>query len=55
MISEELKQRIERTQKLNREAVKGVREQGEMLNRAAERSVIVVDRAVRQLRRELNR
>ncbi len=55
MISEELKKRIERTQKLNRETVKGVQERREMLTRATERSVIVVDRAVRQLRRELNR
>jgi len=55
MISEELKQRIERTQKLNREAIKRARERSQRLNQAAERSVIVVDQAIRQLRREMRR
>lgn len=50
MTPEQLNKRIERTLKRNQAAVKQANNRAGRLNRAAERSTYVVDRAVRQLR-----
>jgi hypothetical protein len=50
MTPEQLNKRVERTLKRNQVAIKQANSRGQRLNRAAERSTYVVDRAVRQLR-----
>lgn len=51
MISEQLNDRVERTLKRNRTLVKRARERSQQRYRDAERSVLIVERALRQLRR----
>jgi len=50
MTSEQLNKRVERTLKRNQAAIKQANNRSQRLNRAAERSTMVVDRAVRKLR-----
>jgi hypothetical protein len=50
MTQEQLNKQVERTLKRNEAAIKRVRSRGQRLQRAAERSTLIVDRAVRQLR-----
>lgn len=51
MISEQLNDRVERTLKRNRALAKQARERSRQRYRDAERSVLIVERALRQLRR----
>ena len=50
MTPEQLNKRVKRTLKRNQAAIKQANNRSQRLNRAAERSTQVVDRAVRQLR-----
>lgn len=50
MRSDELNKRIERTLKRNRALIEQAQRRGERLDRAAARSVRVIDRAMRHLR-----
>jgi hypothetical protein len=50
MTPEQLTKRVERTLKRNQAAVKQANNRGQRLSRAAERSNVVVDRAIRRLR-----
>jgi hypothetical protein len=55
MTKDELDKRVERTLRLNREAIERANRRGEKLNREAERSAVILDRAFRQLRQNLAR
>lgn len=50
MAQEQINKRVERTLKRNQAAVKQANNRGQRLNRAAERSSVVIDRAFKQLR-----
>lgn len=51
MTDEQLDKRVERTLRLNRAAIKRASESGQRLNRFAELSEPILDRAFRELRR----
>jgi hypothetical protein len=51
MISEQLTKRVEQLHERNQAAIKRARERSQQRYKEAERSVLIVERALRQLRR----
>jgi hypothetical protein len=52
MSQEQIDKRVEQTLRRNRAAIKRANNRGQRLNRAAEQSAILLDRAFKQLRQE---